>query len=263
MTYIKAVAIGFFAFSCLAVKAGGQSSPDHRALFVEGISADLGVGQYIGRDEVVSKNIYSGTLPYVAAHWARFHTAYGYHVSLEYRQSSEIANVGLPTEVTQLSMSRARLYPAGKLTLFPWDSYLYLGPSTEFYLFFNQPRLEGEGLYLNFSFLALLSLGISSDVVMPVTSSLRVEGRTRLALLSFGLQMPDLQNTDEDSEPPIRLLNPFSCLHAAIDCGLRYQVSPSISLKMSYKLAVTRVTILRSLVTASDNIMVSLSYHFW
>lgn len=261
MTYYRTVAIVFLAFSCLAVKAGGQSSPEHRALFVEGISADLGAGQYIGRDEVVSKNIYSGTLPYIAVHWARFHTAYGYHVSLEYRQSSDITNAGLPTEVTQFSMSRARLYPAGKLTIFSRDSYLYLGPSTEFYLFFNQPRLEGEGLYLNFSFLALLSLGISSDVIMPVTSKLRVESRARLALLSIGLQMPNLQNTDEDSEPPIRLLNPISGLHVAIDYGLRYQVSPSISLQMSYQLAVTRVTILKSLVTASDNILISLSYH--
>lgn len=105
MTYIKTVTIGVVVILCITGVANGQNPYDHQGLFVQGITADLGLGKYSGRDEVVSKNVYSGRLPYIAVRWSRLHTTYGYRVSLVYRQSSDIANYSLPAEVTQFSMA--------------------------------------------------------------------------------------------------------------------------------------------------------------
>ena len=53
------------------------------------------------RDEYISKEKYSGVLPYFAASWSRFHNKYGFRQELEYRGSSEVKNYNISTTTCQ------------------------------------------------------------------------------------------------------------------------------------------------------------------
>jgi len=61
----------------------GQDSMSHQTLFPSGISIEYGLGRYSVRDEYISKERYSGTLPDFRANWSRFHSKYGYNVVFE------------------------------------------------------------------------------------------------------------------------------------------------------------------------------------
>jgi hypothetical protein len=52
----------------------------HKIIFPEGITQEYGIGNYAVTDEYISKEKYSGTLPYYKVGWANQHEDYVYHL---------------------------------------------------------------------------------------------------------------------------------------------------------------------------------------
>lgn len=239
-----------------------QPTTEFENLFIQGISVTLGAGNFAVSDEVVSKNVYSGILPYFGMSWTRFHSDHAFKVGFEFRQSTHIKNYSRRAEITQFSIHRSWLYPLGNYPFLSKKALVYIGPMTEFYFFFNQPRLEGDGLMLDFSLLSLLSLGIDSDVIIPLSPAVQLEGSLRLALFSFGIQMPEVEEAGDGSEERAGLLNAANGMNVVSDCGFRYRFNSSISMRLSYGLPITLISKWRRFVAASDNLMISISVHF-
>lgn len=111
-----------------AANSYGQDSLNHQTIFPRGVTIDYGLGHFSVRDEYNSKEKYSGTLPYFAASWPRFHNKYGFRQKLEFRGSSAIKNYNISTDIIQFSLHRDYLYPVGKFTILSKDIFSYLGP---------------------------------------------------------------------------------------------------------------------------------------
>ena len=104
-----------------AGNALAQDSSGHRDVFPRGISVEYGLGNYSVRDEYISKEKYSGTLPSFTANWSRFHNKYGYYLSLAYESSSKIKNYNVSTNIYQSALNQGFLYPLPVMSLFARD----------------------------------------------------------------------------------------------------------------------------------------------
>lgn len=236
-----------------------QDSLSHRTVFPRSISIEYGLGKYSVRDEYISKEKYSGTLPSFKANWSRFHNKYGYYLSLEYASSSKIKNYNVSTDIYQFVLNQGFLYPLPKMSLFNRDLYAFLGPSTELYFFYNKQNIAVSGFDYAQSFASLFSIGVNSEFIFPIRKNLQAESSLCLSMLSLGFRMVD---SEEQDISPVKLLTLLSGTNASFRLGMRYNLFGNFSLKLAYKLHLTRISSWDPLLSASDNLIVTLTYKF-
>ena len=90
----------------ITIQIPAQDTIDYKTVFPSGISVGYGQGLYSVKDEYISKEKYSGTLPYFNIEWVRFHNKNGYRLEFEYRKSTNITNNNMSAEAQQLHLIR-------------------------------------------------------------------------------------------------------------------------------------------------------------
>ncbi len=130
-----------FAILICVTNLPGQDSLKCQRTFPSGITIEYGFGNYSLKDEYISKEKYSGTLPYYSIGWARHHEAYVYRLDMSYRNSNNIKNYNVTTNITQFTVNQGFLYPLSNISIFQKNLYLWFGSSTEFFFIYNdQPN---------------------------------------------------------------------------------------------------------------------------
>jgi len=238
-----------------------QTEPGTHVPLPSGISIKAGLGRYSVRDEYFSAEKYSGTLPYFSAIWARLDERGGYRIGVEHRNSSDIRNNNISAGVTSFSLNLDYLYRVATLSLFSREAFLFLGPSTGFFMHFSELHIAFSELEIPYSFAILLPVGVNSTLVLPVTDRFQVAGSFRSSLFSLGLRMIDLDE-DVDEESPVRFLTFPSGTNANLHFGLRYLLTDRLSLDLGYELQVLRIRPWDSLLSASNNLMAGFTVGF-
>lgn len=242
-----------------------QDTLNHKVIFSDGISVESGLGYFAVRDEYFSKEKYVGTLPYYSIYWSRFHNKSGFCLRLKYRSSSDIKNYSISASIMQFSLNTDFIYPIGKFTLFSKEVFSYLGPTTEFYIFSNEQNFVENGISLNTSIAMLISMGINSEFIAPISKSFQLSCSLHFSLLSLGLRMPELiepYHNDQEKESFFKLLSPFSGINFNTGLGVRYFWNKSISTKIAYNFEILGINEWDALLAASDNIIFTISFHF-
>ena len=237
----------------------GQDSLNQNSIFPEGITFEYGIGNYAVTDEYISKEKYSGSLPYYRINWANHHTNYVYHLSLNYQYSSEIKNNNVSTDIHQFTLNQGFLYPIPKFTLFNKDAYLYLGPSTELFFFYNKQNIAVSGFDYAQSFAMLISLSASSKLFYKLWDNFNIESSLGFSVLSLGFRLVD---SEEDDVSPVKILTLISGANLVFSLGPRYYLFENLSLKAAYLFQLTRISSWDPLLSASDNIVFTLTYGF-
>ncbi len=152
-----------------------------------------------------------------------------------------------------------KLYPLPEFSLFSKEAYAYVGPSTEVFVYANKQNIAVSGFDYAQSLAMLLSLGVESEVIVPISSGLQAEGSLGLSVLSLGFRMVDME---EEDVSPAKLLTVLSGTNGSMRLGVRYYVFDNLSAKLSYRLHVTRISSWDPLLSAGDNLHVSLTYGF-
>ena len=243
----------------IASHVSGQDSLSYLNVYPAGISFEYGIGNYSVKDEYISKEKYSGTLPYYSFGWIRNHNKYVYRLNMDYRYSNDIYNYNISTGINQLMLNQGFLYPLKKKTLFKNDLYIWLGPSTEFFLYYNKPNIAFSGFDYAQSFAALAAIGFNADVIYPVKQNFQLEDSLSTTVLSMGFHLIDREEDDESGEKPLTL---FSGLNSSFDLGMRYYLFNRLSLKLAYKFELTRISAWNPLLSTSDNLIIGISYEF-
>jgi hypothetical protein len=226
-----------------------------------GISIKGGLGHYSVRDEYLSAEKYSGTLPYFSATWARSREGGGFRIGVEHRNSSEIRNNNISAGVTSFALDLDYLYRVATLSLFSRDAALFLGPSTGFFMHFSELNIAFSELELPYSFAVLLPVGFNSTLVLPATDRLQVIGSFRTSVLSLGLRMIDFYE-DDDEPSPVRFLSLLSGADAHLRLGASYALTDRLSLDLGYEFQVLRIKPWDSLLSTSDNVLFGFTVGF-
>jgi len=250
-----------FLFLVLSINPAtyAQESSIHKRVFPEGITLEYGFGDFAVTDEYISEEKYSGTLPYYKVGWANQHEDYVYHLGIEYRFSSEVKNYNVSADIYQFSLNQGFLYSLPEFSLFSKNVYTFLGPSTELFFYYNNQNIAVDGFDYAQSFAALFSLGISSELIYPLWRNFNVESSLAFNVLSLGLRMVDAEETDASAAKPLTL---FSGLNASFRLVARYYLFDNLSIKASYLFHLTRITSWEPLISASDNVVFTLTYGF-
>jgi hypothetical protein len=211
------------------------------------------------KDEYISKEKYTGTLPGYSIRWARHHDTRIYHLDMTYRNSDEIENYNVSTDITHFSLNQGFLYPLRAVSLFHRDLHLWLGPSTEIFFFYNDQNIAVSGFDYAQSALGLFSVGINVNGIYPVRNNLQLESSINLTILSLGFRLVD---TEENDDSATKFLNTSSGLNSAFELRVRYSIARRLSVTLAYEFEMTRVSAWDSLLSASDNLVIGLTYGF-
>ena len=243
----------------IASQVSGQDSLSNLNVYPAGISFEYGIGNYSVKDEYISKEKYSGTLPYYSFGWARKHNKYVYRLEMAYRNSNDIYNHNVSTDINQFALNQGFLYPLKNMTLFKNDLYIWLGPSVEFFFYYSKPNIAVSGFDYAQSFAGLFALGLNADIIYSLKRNFQLESSLSLAVLSLGFRMVD---NEEDNQSPVNPLTLFSGLNSSFDLGARYYLFNRLSVKLAYKFELTRISAWDPLLSASDNLIIGLTYKF-
>jgi hypothetical protein len=237
----------------------GQDSLCAGSFYPSGITLEYGLGHYSVEDEYISNEKYTGTLPGYSIRWARHHDTHVYHLDMTYRNSDEIENYNVSTDITQFTLNQGFLYPLRDISLFHRDLHLWLGPSTEFFFFYNDQDIAVSGFDYAQSAAGLFSLGVNANGIYPVRNNLQLESAMNLTILSLGFRLVDNEEGDESAA---KFLTLVSGLNSAFDLRARFLISRRLSVTLAYEFEMTRVRAWDSLLSASDNIVIGLAYGF-
>ncbi len=235
----------------------------HKQVYPAGINLDYGFGHYSVQDNFFSSEKYSGTLPYFKTGWTRFHDNRVFQLFLKYGNSSEIKNYQMAANVVQFSMEWDYLYPAGEFPLFSKPVFIYWGPYTEFYTYYNRLNFARDGVYLDFSFAPFFSLGIYPMFIMPIRKKLQLESSLQVNAFSVVIRMPELMDKgiDKKEDASLKLLTPFKGLNSQMNVGIRYYLFDKLSLKLWYEFHLTRISSWQYLLLANNNAIFTVTYH--
>ena len=254
-TKIIILVIAFFN----VVESPGQDTLGHHYSYPAGISIEYGIGSYSVKDEFISNEKYSGTLPYFSLGWAREHSKYVYRLDMVYRHSNNIKNNNVSSDLTQFMLNQGFLYPLKKKSLFKKDIFIWLGPSTEFFFYYSKPNIAFTGLNFSQSFAGLFSLGFNADFIYPLSRNFQLESSLHLTVLSLGLRMIDIGESDQSFIKPLSL---FSGLNSSFKLSVRYYIIQRLSVKFYYKFELMHISAWDPLLSASDNLGIGLTYRF-
>ena len=235
----------------------------HKNVYPKGLNIDYGAGRFAVQDDFFSREKYSGTMPYFKIGWSRFHGNRAFQLSLKYGSSSQIKNNAMAANVMHFSLEWNYLYPVGTFSLFSKKVYAYLGPYAEFYTYYNRLNFARDGIFLDFSFATLFSLGVHPMFIMPIKEKLQFESSVQMNAFSVVIRMPQIivEDNNDDDESRLKLLTPFSGLNSQVNFGIRYYLLEALSLKLRYELHLTRITTWEYLLAANDNIIFTVTYH--
>ena len=236
-----------------------QDSLIQKSIFPEGITVEYGIGSYAVTDEYISTEKYSGSLPYYSIAWSNQHSDYVYRLKIDFGNSSEIKNNNVSADIYQFTLNQGFSYALPKFTLFDNDTYLYLGPSTELFFYFNEQNIAVSGFDYAQSFAMLISGGINSQIFYNLFEKLNIEASLDFNILSLGFRMVDDEETDET---PVKILTLISANNVVFTLGPRYYFLDNLSIKAAYLFHLTRIDSWEPLLSASDNVVFTLTYGF-
>jgi len=258
MNYLKS-----FLFLYLILLANpsifAQDSIIQKTNFPGGISLEYGFGSYAVTDEYISEEKYSGTLPYYGINWVNSHENYVYYLSLDFQNSSEIKNNNVRADIYQFSLNQGFNYALSNFTIFDKDAYLFLGPSTELFFYFNKQNIAVAGFDYSQSIALLISSGITSQIFYKLSDNFNIEGSLDFNIISLGFRMVDSEETDET---PAKILTFISANNLNFNIGPRYYLFDNLSIKAAYLFHLTRISSWEPLLSASDNVVFTLTYGF-
>jgi hypothetical protein len=237
----------------------GQDDIQTENIYPAGIYAEYSLGSMAVKDQYISKEKYTGPISQYRFGWAREHEKYIYRLRFGYGFSDQIKNNNARTRITQVFLNQGFLYPLKPVQLFHNDLHLLLGPSIDFMYFFNEPNIAVAGFDYSQSFAAMLSVGLNTDVVYPITQKFQIESFLSLSVLSFTFRAID---SDEDDASPAKLLTLFKGLNGTFNFGARYFIVNNLSLRVGYEFQLLTISPWDPITAASDHLVFGLTYRF-
>jgi hypothetical protein len=250
----------YLIIACISVLetfASAQSPQDMDHLLGDGIFFQGGLGYLALHDEYISKEKYSGSLPYFEGGWLKSHDSSAVRFSLEYRSSSTVRNNNVSADVIQGLVNLDYIYPIGSFQLLMHDVFAFLGPSMEMYYYNRTENIARGGSATYNSYAIYYSLSVNSTFILPLGSNYSAECSGVLNLFGWGKRSINSQNNNEEAFKPISII---SGLRGSTNILLRYNISDALLLKAGYRFEICQSTSWDYLLSASDNLIIVVSF---
>jgi len=229
--------------------------------FYQRFSAQGGVGSYAIRDEFISDETYSGTMPVYLIEWIDETPSRASEITFEYRAGSEIKDYNVSASITEFTLGFDFLYPIGKFSILSQEISTYLGPSPDLFFHFRSQNIANGGSALTraYSLAMLLSAGMTFKCTCPINNSFLADASFGTNVFSFGGRFVNPNNSDASF---FKLLTLFSGLRFKSDIGLQYALSSDFFVRLAYRFELTSINAWDYFISGSDMGVLSLNYGF-
>jgi hypothetical protein len=231
-----------------------QDTVNHKTIFPRGITFDVGVTFEGLVDEYISKEKYSGTIPYYCIQWAWYHQKMGYRLGFETNGSAELKNNDIVAEFNQANFYFDFIYPVANFRLFSKSVFAYLGPGVNYYDYYishdfaSYTRSYSDG--------GIFSFGINFDLIYPVKSWFHTDLFLRSGLLAVASKSFD---PDKYSGSDTRFTSVFNATSLNSGLSFRFNVLKKLTLTAGYKFQFNSITIWDDFKSASDVLFASIN----
>ncbi len=223
----------------LIFRSHAQETGPDRAVFPSGIFLKYGLASYGVKDEYISKEKYSGTLPYYSLEWVRFHPAHGYRLQFEYSKSTDVKNNQVSAEAQQATFSQDFFYPLGDPAR-TRKMNCWLGPSVQVFYYEIYYHFAQPGSFISPSTTGtIFSLGINATGIYSLAEKWTAEGFLRSNVLSVAGKAVDELEYQNALGPSFLTL--FTTTRLDAEARLRYSLFSWMSLSLSYKFDLSRI----------------------
>ena len=245
----------------VTLELSGQDTLDYKVVFPSEISAGYGLGTHSVKDEYISREQYSGKMPYFNLEWVRFHYKNAYRLEIEYGFSNSISNNNISAEAVQFTFNQDFIYPIGKFSLLSRNVYVYMGPSVQFFYYDVYYNFASPGTFISPKTFGIIgSLGINTEFIYAIHNKLRVEGILRSNLLSFAGKKNDERKFNNESNPT--LISVFTTTKFDCDLNIRYYFAHRVSAAFGYKFDLLRIDKWDPYIATSNSLIISINYKF-
>lgn len=236
-----------------------QNIHTHGDYFTDALSLKLGYSHHIVKDEFISKEKYSGNSTLFSIDWSKFHGSNTFHLWFEFINSATLENYSISADLTALNLSLVYLYSIGKQSVFNKPLYFLLGPVPEFSLYYRRQNIArgGAAIFDAYSLASLVSLGIHLNLIYPIHQKLQLEAFIQSSFISLGGKFLDPR---DDNDSPIKILMFFKGVDLKFDVAGRYRLCKYLSLKVGYGFDLFRIAAWDYLISARDNVYVTISF---
>jgi len=240
---------------CGTALSYAQDSTNSRYPFGEGLSLQSGIGYLALRDEYISNDKYTGSVPLFALAWSKWHEAYGFRLQLESQYTNKLEGPNIHAELTQIRLALSYLYPLANTEICSRVVHFFAGPTLEVFEHYQLNQIAGsEFLSSN---VGLIAGALRLEAFYPLTGKFRLLAMGQCTALSMVVHST---NSNDPGISPTKVLTPFKGLDAEWQVGASWLFAKSFDLSAAYRFDVTRVTAWDYFISANDNLIISLSY---
>ena len=251
-----------FTISLIIIsQTSAQNMVNYKTVFPTGIFVGCGLGSYSVKDEYISSEKYSGTMPYFNVAWVRFHDTNAYRLEFEYRNSSKISNNKISAKVGQFTFNQDFIYSLGNVSIYSRNLYAYLGPSVQLFYYDINYNFATPGTFISAKTFGLIgSLGINLEFIYQFNTKLLMESFLHLNLISFCIKDNDEQKYGDESSPT--LISVLTATKFDYTLAVRYYLFNNVSISLGYRFDLSRIDKWDPYIAASNNFITSLNYEF-
>jgi len=240
----------------LTLPAFAQDTLSHEKVLPTGIFVSYGQGWYAVKDQYISKEQYSGMMPYYNLEWLRFRNKKGYRLQFEYRKSTDISNHNITTDAQQVSFSQDFIFAAGDFPVGSKNVYAFLGPSVQIFYYELYYNFAQPGNYITPTTLGFLgSLGINANLIYPLNKKLNLEGFLRSNVLSITGKKIDDERYRDDQTPAF--VSVISASKIDFHLSVRYFLAKNVALSVAYKFDLSRINKWDPYIAASNSALIT------
>jgi hypothetical protein len=202
-----------------------------------GLSVEYGFGSTAIVDEFISKERYSGNLPYIGFWYGRQHEKSAYQVGLTYQKNESLKNYTITAGFSRVSLNYDLWYPVKHFQIFNQPSVFSLGPSIEYFEYEFSSNFISN--HRSFSELIMASLGMNFLLDYQLSDKFSAGLFLRTNILGVSAKTHD-NDRYEDMDTMFLGLIVANNLNA--DLLVKYRIWKFLSAGLKYKAQYTRST---------------------
>ena len=208
------------------------------------------------KDELISKQKYSGSLPVYSLSWSKFNNVYGLRIYMNYEDAPGLKNYNITSSVQQTQIGIAFVYPIGSISFFSKNAYLFLGPAVDIFSHKQVLNISNFDVY-NASVNAWLYSGcVRAEAYYELKGNIRLHASGQISILSEAFKSTSDEGTQET------IVTPLSGFDSQIGIDILYKITKGFTASAGYRFRMAEISKWDYFVAAQDQFTAALSYKF-